>query len=416
MTTEVIGQHRSRTRLPADQRRAQLLAQAARLFMERGYTGVGIDEIGAAVGISGPAVYRHVTGKEQLITEVAASWLELLLARTRTAYEATAHASTQERLTAMLSAAIEIASAHVAEVTVVGRYTDILLDPARPPAAPEAESAHRVLWCEVVSLWAPVLREAFPQLRPDQAGTYLRLTMGLILGAAGSEREISQAARVTLLVQATRRLLETPVDLPEAAAIECDPQPHWKRANRREQILDTAVRMFRERGYGGVSMADIADEVGVTASASYRHFTSKEELLATAVTRAGERMVLSMGTALSRAGCADDALDSLIRAFVCDAITNRDSMAVSVTERFHLSPSERTVSRKRERLLIEEWTHCLALTRPELNLQSRELLVHAVHRLVIEAARALPRGRHEEAGVVLVMLAHALLDPTPQVA
>jgi AcrR family transcriptional regulator len=48
-------------------RREQLLAAAADLFAERGYHAVGIDDIGAAVGISGPGVYRHFASKAALL-------------------------------------------------------------------------------------------------------------------------------------------------------------------------------------------------------------------------------------------------------------------------------------------------------------------------------------------------------------
>lgn len=48
-------------------RREQLLEAAAHLFAERGFHAVGIDDIGAAAGISGPGVYRHFTSKQALL-------------------------------------------------------------------------------------------------------------------------------------------------------------------------------------------------------------------------------------------------------------------------------------------------------------------------------------------------------------
>jgi AcrR family transcriptional regulator len=50
-------------------------------------------------------------------------------------------------------------------------------------------------------------------------------------------------------------------------------------ANRRASILTAATGLIRERGYEHVSMGDIADAVGVGASALYRHFSSKQQLL-----------------------------------------------------------------------------------------------------------------------------------------
>ena len=48
-------------------RREQLLEAAAEMFAARGYHAVGIDDIGAAAGISGPGVYRHFASKQALL-------------------------------------------------------------------------------------------------------------------------------------------------------------------------------------------------------------------------------------------------------------------------------------------------------------------------------------------------------------
>lgn len=51
-------------------RRDELLTAAARLFAERGYHSVGIDDVGTAVGIAGPSIYHHFTTKLDLIVAV----------------------------------------------------------------------------------------------------------------------------------------------------------------------------------------------------------------------------------------------------------------------------------------------------------------------------------------------------------
>lgn len=57
----------------------------------------------------------------------------------------------------------------------------------------------------------------------------------------------------------------------------------------REQILDVAARLFRERGFEGVSVADLMAEAGLTHGGFYGHFASKEALAAQACTRAIEQ-------------------------------------------------------------------------------------------------------------------------------
>ncbi len=51
-------------------RRSALLAAAARLFAERGYSGTSIEDLGAAVGVSGPALYKHFSGKQAILAAI----------------------------------------------------------------------------------------------------------------------------------------------------------------------------------------------------------------------------------------------------------------------------------------------------------------------------------------------------------
>lgn len=59
-------------------------------------------------------------------------------------------------------------------------------------------------------------------------------------------------------------------------------------AKNREQILDTAARLFRERGLDGIGVADLMREAGFTHGGFYGHFESKEDLMAQACRRAFE--------------------------------------------------------------------------------------------------------------------------------
>lgn len=64
--------------------------------------------------------------------------------------------------------------------------------------------------------------------------------------------------------------------------------------NRRQQLLGTAARLFRQHGYHATSMRDIASAVGMLPGSIYYHFTSKDELLVTVyregVSRIAERL------------------------------------------------------------------------------------------------------------------------------
>lgn len=62
-------------------------------------------------------------------------------------------------------------------------------------------------------------------------------------------------------------------------------------AQRREQLLDTAVALFAERGFGGSTTADLAKAAGVTEPIIYRHFASKKDLFIAVIDRTSERTI-----------------------------------------------------------------------------------------------------------------------------
>ncbi len=68
---------------PATSRRGEIVRLAAALFAERGFGSVTVDDIGAAAGVSGPALYHHFDGKEALLGEMLVGISKSLLDRGR---------------------------------------------------------------------------------------------------------------------------------------------------------------------------------------------------------------------------------------------------------------------------------------------------------------------------------------------
>lgn len=62
-------------------------------------------------------------------------------------------------------------------------------------------------------------------------------------------------------------------------------------AQRREQLLDTAARLFAVRGYAGATTSEIAKAAGVTEPIIYRHFPSKRELFIALIERTSESTI-----------------------------------------------------------------------------------------------------------------------------
>ena len=99
------------------------------------------------------------------------------------------------------------------------------------------------------------------------------------------------------------------------------------RANKREhheQIVGVAASRFREDGIDGVGVADLMHDAGLTHGGFYRHFESRDELVAEAV----ERALHDGGQAMAAvAASPHDPLAAVIDAYL--SMTHRDDLATS---------------------------------------------------------------------------------------
>ncbi|MBZ4189825.1 TetR/AcrR family transcriptional regulator [Niabella beijingensis] len=108
-----------------------------------------------------------------------------------------------------------------------------------------------------------------------------------------------------------------------------------KRSSKKEEILKTAARMFREKGYAGTSMRDLAEKIGIEAASLYNHIHSKSEIL--------EEIIFSIARDcreqldnMDPAGTALQKIESLIRFHTKMMIDHFESYSVMVSEWMHL--------------------------------------------------------------------------------
>ncbi len=151
-------------------RREQILTVAAQLFARRGFHGVSIADLGAAVGISGPALYRHFPGKEALLTELLVGISEHLLAGGRAI--AAAHDQPGEVLAALVRFQADFALREPELIVVQDR------DLANLPADERRRVRH--LQRTYVEIWVDTLRRLHPALTADDARTAAHGAFGLL--------------------------------------------------------------------------------------------------------------------------------------------------------------------------------------------------------------------------------------------
>src|SRR3954447_10264059 len=129
-------------------RREQILRAAAQLFAERGSRAVGVDDVGAAVGVTGPAIYRHFASKDAMLAEMLLRISERLLAG-GSEQVAGAGADPAAQLRALIAFQVDFALDNPALISVQDRDLGSLAD---------ADAAQvRRLQRRYVEVWVSVL-------------------------------------------------------------------------------------------------------------------------------------------------------------------------------------------------------------------------------------------------------------------
>ena len=126
------------------------------------------------------------------------------------------------------------------------------------------------------------------------------------------------------------------------------------KAERRRQLVRAATRLFAERGFRAVSMEDLAADAGVSGPAVYRHFASKEALLADLLIDVSEQL-LENGTQRAKNGSTYESLKLLIAFHTDFALRDRDLIRIQDHDFANLAPEDaRTVSRL-QRAYLDVW-------------------------------------------------------------
>ena len=151
-------------------RREQILAAAAELFARRGFHGVSIDDIGAAVGISGPALYRHFRSKDAMLGEMLTSISEYLLAGGQRTMDT--HAEPDRALPELIRFQVDFALDNPALITVQERSLGILTEPDRRRV--------RAMQRRYVELWVRTIMAMVPDVTEPGARAAAHAVFGLI--------------------------------------------------------------------------------------------------------------------------------------------------------------------------------------------------------------------------------------------
>lgn len=100
----------------------------------------------------------------------------------------------------------------------------------------------------------------------------------------------------------------------------------------RDDILEAAAQVFRQKGFHGASMANIAEAVNLQKASLYHHVSSKQEILFELLDRALELLLERISPIASMDLPADERLGRMIREYLQILAENTDLSAVLLFE------------------------------------------------------------------------------------
>lgn len=160
------------------------------------------------------------------------------------------------------------------------------------------------------------------------------------------------------------------------------------KARRRSELLGAAAHLFAADGFHATTLGAVAAEAGVSAPAVYRHFASKQELLAELLIDVSERLLAGGLTAIA----SPDPLRALCAAHASFAVN--ESAIIRVQERdltsLDAEASHRVRSLQAE--YVQLWIDALAPCLPEADAAELALRVHAAFGLLNSTPHGLRRS------------------------
>lgn len=183
------------------ERRQAILDAAAGLFAAQGFPGASLEDLGAAAGVSGPAIYRHFRGKQAVLGALLVGVSEELLAGGQRV--AAAEHDAGARLRALVDFHVDFALGQPDVIRVQDRDF--------PSLAGQDRERVRALQLAYVDVWVETLR----QLHPGVGAAELRLRAQAVFGLINSTphsvrrhggRVATSSARRTLTAMAIAAL------------------------------------------------------------------------------------------------------------------------------------------------------------------------------------------------------------------
>lgn len=158
--------------------------------------------------------------------------------------------------------------------------------------------------------------------------------------------------------------------------------------SRRQQILDIAAEQFAARGFHGVSVAEIGEACGISGPALYKHFASKDAMLAEMLVGISVRLLEVGRQRVAEADGPEAALAGLIDWHVDFALEHKPLIVLQDRDWQSLPTDAREQVRGLQRSYVDLWAEQLRGLHQELAMDRARAMAHAAFGLINSTPRS----------------------------
>lgn len=376
-------------------RRALIVEAATGLFSQRGFDQIGMSDIAEAVAIGPSALYRHFSGKQDLLHEVILHGL----------------IPVRELVEALDLRDREKAVAQLAALALDHRQLGVLWQ-REARHLPDDERA--LIRAEIRAIGRG-LAERVRAVRPGLSGPASALLGWAIISVLTSNAfhrlDLPRTDHERVMGELIGSVLDADVPdgfgkpLPKPSSHGLTPR------SRREALLAQAVRMFADQGYTGVGIEDVGAAVGIAGASIYNHFPTKRDMLTTALERGTAALFMDLSAVYADASDPADALARLVKSYTRFTLRHRDVVSLMITDLEHLPEHERHVCRQAQHDYVSEWVHLFGSLNSGQDPIAARIRVQAALSVANDAARTPQLHTTELHAAVVTLLTSLLLKP-----
>jgi len=147
MSNSPVEDRKTRRRMSATERRAQIVAAAANLYDRRGYSNTSMDELASELGIAKPTLYHYFSSKDEILHAIHEEFIDLLL--DRHAERAESALAPADALLAVMTDVLSLMQTHRGHVRVFFEHFRELAPRDRIPVR-RKRKAYEDIVCEII--------------------------------------------------------------------------------------------------------------------------------------------------------------------------------------------------------------------------------------------------------------------------